>query len=93
MPSAYQCQIIRDLFSRIGVTHTVELPAPRMNTIARMGILSMEHNSGPSFQQCVQQRVSLVPQVGRSCLKKKGKEFIEPAVKSCVSFDLEKNEV
>lgn len=53
----------------------------------------MEHNFEPSFQQSVQHCVSPVPQVRRSCLKKRGKEVIEPAVKNCVSFDLEKNEV
>lgn len=53
----------------------------------------MEHNSGPSSQQSVQQCISPAPQVLRSCLKKEGKEAIEPAAKSCVSFDLEKNEV
>lgn len=53
----------------------------------------MEHNFEPRFQQSVQQDSSPVPQVRRSCMKKRGKEAVEPAVKNCVSFDLEKNEV
>lgn len=53
----------------------------------------MEQNFEPSSQQSIQQGVSPVPQVHRSCLRKRGKEVVELAVKNCVSFDLEKNEV
>lgn len=75
------------------MTHTDELPAPSLNTPARTRILFMEQNFEPSSQHSVQQGVSPVPQVRRSCLKKREKEVVEPAVKNCVSFDLEKNEV
>lgn len=75
------------------MSYADEIPAPSLNIPARTRMLSTEHTFEPSFQQSVQQCVSPVPQVRRSCLKKRGKEIVQLAVKNCVSFDLEKNEV